>query len=112
MSVKLLGDVSAEDRKLAEDLQQAEIDLGKMDMTLKSPVLAMAYACLAHDWLQIGMEEEGIRLIMKANEVSPDYFNKEFKDHIKLTPGFSAIATGISKHLLYLLQEGLTLRLK
>jgi hypothetical protein len=78
--MRLIGDVSPEHRQLAVQLEEMEEALADMEYLSKEHV-AKAMVCLAHDWYDIGLEEEGQRLLAKANEICPDYFVDTIKEH-------------------------------
>ena len=86
--MKLHGDAPKEDQELADKLVKAESDYMNND-GLSKERKAMFMVCLAHDWFDINMEEEGLRLLDKAETVRPGYFKevqpKDMKDHANYT---------------------------
>lgn len=70
--MKFAGDVPKQHKELAKELEVLEriVDLGKQSNGKR----AQAYTCLAHDWYQMNVEEEGHRLLLKADKVFPGYF--------------------------------------
>lgn len=88
--MNLLGDVPEEHKQLAEKLVKTELEMdGLTDISV--PYVAQSYFCLAHDWFNIDMEEEGFRLIKKAFSVCPQYHNKYLRAHGKENPDFIKI---------------------
>jgi len=76
----LHGDVPEGDKKTAEALRKMEIDMEEQ-ATLSPQYTAQAFVCLAHDWYEMGSEEEGHRLLKKADIVCPEYFRKHMQSH-------------------------------
>lgn len=103
--MKLAGDVPQEDRKLAEELEkfEREIDQDPFSGDRK----AQLYTCLAHDWFKLGAEEEGNRLLLKADQVSPGYFNKTVIQHQLEDESFDLIVKNITLELAQMLAENI-----
>ena len=89
MSILLLGDVSEEHRELAKELADFEkqIESGKFPLEKK----AQMYVCLAHDWYQIGLEEEGSRFLKKADATYPRYFENVMMAQAEQDPAFAKL---------------------
>jgi hypothetical protein len=68
---------------------------------------AQIYTCLAHDWYQLDMEEEGNRLILKAEKVCPGYFKGPVIKHQLESPDFDIVIRNLTFELLYLLTDAL-----
>lgn len=100
--MKLLGDVSEEDKKLAQELTDHEKWLDS-DKTFSAEKKAQTVVCLAHDWFQLGMEEEGGRLLAKAEELSPGYFRKKLHKHAAESKDFDLLVKSMTVELMYLL---------
>ena len=87
--MKLLGDVPKEYVQLAVDLSDMELMVDKDNMVAEFK--AKIYTCLAHDWLDIDMEEEGIRLISKAEKTCPQYYEKFQREQMKKDPQYNEL---------------------
>lgn len=104
--MKLAGDVSKEDRELAEQLDLFEQDIG--NDTYPNERKAQLYACLAHDWYQMGMEEEGNRLLLKAEKVFPGYFKDTVIKHQLEDDTFDLIIKNITSELARMLVDNVS----
>lgn len=101
---KMYGDVPEGNKKLAEELVKAEANL---DTTLSAPYVAQTYFCLAHDWYEMGMEEEGHRLLQKAEDACPGYFRVHLKNHCKENPNLLFLTDRMFTMLAWSLLDGL-----
>lgn len=109
--MKLVGDVPEEHKELAEALEKAEGDIDN-DKLLPDSRKAQIYTCLAHDWYDICAEEEGNRLILKADKVFPGYFKSEVVQHMKEDENFEYIVQKITSELVQIMVGRLNERLK
>lgn len=100
--MRLLGDVPEEHKKLSEDLQSMEKDIATLP-TRNTRMLAQLHVCLAHDWLQIGMEEETHRLLQKAETICPGYFKNFMVLDTQTNPDFDKLVKNLSIELTHLL---------
>jgi len=98
--MKLYGDVSESDRKLAEDLEilEKKVDNGAFDPESKAKMLT----CLAHDYYLLDCEEEGYRLLNKAEQICPGYFKNVMHTQIMASDGFDLIVKNIALKLVSL----------
>lgn len=99
--MKLSGDVPQAHKELAQALEEAEVSID-LDSKLPAERKAQIYTCLAFDWFDIAVEEEGSRLLLKANKVFPDYFKTKVKEHMAQDSTFDYLVKGITVHLLRL----------
>jgi hypothetical protein len=92
--MKLHGDVPQEHRELASQLEEMET---YFDGNLSAPLemIAKGYVCLAHDWFSIGEEDEGHRLLGKADRVFPGYFTNKASDHADEDPDFARLMVNL-----------------
>lgn len=100
--MRLVGDVSEKERALAAELKELEHDVG-VNSKIPMPKKAQMYVCLAHDWFQLHMEEEGNRLLLKAEKAHPTYFKTLIVEHQKADERFDSIVKNISVELVTLL---------
>lgn len=68
---------------------------------------AQMYTCLAHDWYQLDMEEEGNRLILKAEKVCSGYFKGPVIQHQLESSDFDMVIKNLTLELLHLLTDTL-----
>lgn len=109
--MKLVGDVPEEHRELAAALDKAESDIDT-DKLLPDSRKAQVYTCLAHDWYDICVEEEGNRLLLKANKVFPGYFNAMVVQHMSEDENFELVVRNITSELIQIMVGGLNEKLK
>lgn len=86
-------------RKLALDLEDAERETdfrGDVPKDKKAKI----YTCLAHDWYDIEMEEEGNRLLLKAEKVFPGYFKELVIQHMLEDAAFEYLVKRITLDLI------------
>lgn len=106
---KMYGDVPEGNKKLADALVKAELE---MDDTISAPYKAQAFFCLAHDWYEMGMEEEGHRLLEKAEEACPGYFKTHLQNHCKENPNLALLTERMFVMLGWSVLNGLKDRIK
>lgn len=100
--MKLSGDVSAEDRELATQLILLETKVDA-DKSYANEHKARIYTCLAHDWYQLAAEEEGNRLLLKAEKVCPGYFKGPVIEHQKEDADYDFLVKNLTHTLILLL---------
>lgn len=100
--MKLLGDVPEKHKNLATKLEEYEKHLEGLKDFPKDR-LAQSLVCLAHDWYQIGMEEECGRLLAKADKIFPGYFVQCLVKHTKESKDFDSIVKTLTVELTNLL---------
>lgn len=108
--MKLYGDVSAKDQELVDELVEAEKywdEQAASNKKYKKAIIAKAYVCLAHDWFDIGIDERGTELILKADTIYPGYFKKEIKEDMDNDPEFNNVVNNITAQLIFILVSGL-----
>lgn len=96
--MKLNGDVSKEDQELASKLTEAEIEM--ILSPLSKEKKAMIFTCLAHDWFDIGMDEEGIRLVAKAEATCPNYFRDVQPSDMKKNEDYAKLVVKLTQFLI------------
>lgn len=96
--MKLYGDVPEEHKELAIALTQTE-KVFDLSMDTDRSKLAKGYVCLSHDWYHIGMEEEGLRLLSKAEQVYPGYFKTMIAKHCYEDADFEFIVRNMTAEL-------------
>lgn len=104
--MKLSGDVSQKDKDIANELEQFE---KIVDSDIVCPVerLAQIYVCLAHDWYKLSCEEEGNRLLLKAEKICPGYFKSTVIEHQKEDKDFDIVVRNITIELITMMVSNL-----
>jgi len=99
--LKLSGDVPKEHIELADQLEQMErlIETDPYSDERKAQI----YVYLAHNWYKMGCEEEGNRLLVKADRVFPGYFKETVIKHQLEDETFDYIVKSITVELIRLL---------
>ena len=93
--------LSDQNKSLSAQLLHAERDVDA-DTTLANERKAQVYTCFAHDWYQMDMDEEGSRLLMKANRIYPGYFKTLVIEHTKENEGFALVVKNLTLELAYM----------
>lgn len=94
---KMYGDVTDQDKQLATALEAAERWLDKSPEEVIAELKAKFYVCWAHDWYEMGMDEEGERLLGKAQCVYPTYFSNKIVQQAKEDPEFAFLITRLQE---------------
>jgi len=103
--MKLGGDLSDKQKEQGAELTKFERLVDGDPYTNERK--AQIYTCLAHDWFQLDMEEEGNRLVLKAEAVCPGYFKGPVIQHQLENPGFDTVIKNLTFEMLYLLTDTL-----
>lgn len=103
--MKLLGDVSEEEKQLSFELEEMESYLDSRNKNSYADIMAQGYVCLAHDWYELNMEEEGHRLLEKAESVYPGYFKNLISVHTSKDKDFERLVKNISSQLAWMLNQ-------
>jgi len=89
--MKLYGDVLPEDHIKVKQLQIMEKWFIDNSKNVKPDIIAMAFTSLSHDWYYMGMDEEGDRLLMAAENHFPRYFKEQVFQHVELNSDFKIL---------------------
>jgi len=93
------GDLLQQDRELIKALMEAEQRIDK-DKLMIDERRAQCYTCFARDWFDIGFEEEGAALLLKAEKTYPGYFKEKLGEHMKANPDFTYLILDMTARLL------------
>jgi hypothetical protein len=67
---------------------------------MRPPALvAQGLTCIAHDYAQIGLEEKAHALLLKADEICPDYHKNEIKQHMAEHPEYAQLVVSLGNEL-------------
>lgn len=89
--MKYFGDISEKDRLLIKELTKLENWFDEYQSDIRPILASKGLLCLAHDYYDIYMEEEGERLIMRAEAISPGYFKGTIYRHIEEDASFAKL---------------------
>ena len=93
---KLYGDVPKEHRELLIEVEKEVIfwdaQLGKVPVQ----IISRAYVCLAHDFYEMGLEEEGQRLLIRAENICPGFFKDEVPRLCEEDPRFEYLVARLT----------------
>lgn len=103
--MRLLGDVPKEHQELARDLREIEVAIDGMIVPPREK--AKAYVAMAHDWYSMGAEEEGHKLLLKAEKACAGYFTKEINEDTE-DEEFAYLVGRLKAEIIYLLAQELT----
>jgi len=97
--MKLIGDVPEHHRILAASLEDAEREADN-DTLMPDELKAQICVCLAHDWFDISVEEEGSRLLAKAEAYCPGYFKHKILEHTKDDAHYSIVVQNVTSMII------------
>lgn len=100
--MKFGGDVPVGDRKISKQLVEFEKEVDNDD-SYPNEKRAQLYVCMAHDWYDLNMEEDGDRLLLKAEAICPNYFRDHITPQMIENEKFEILIKRITAHLLRLL---------
>lgn len=67
---------------------------------LAPELVAQGLTCLAHDWIDIGLEEKGHQLLIKADQIYPGYHKDKMQEHMKADPDFDRLIRQMGQELI------------
>lgn len=100
--MKLYGDVAEHEKELAIALEKQE-RVFDLSFNIPKEELARGYVCLAHDWYHIGDEDEGLRLLQKAENTSPGYFKVAMAKHCYENIDYEYLVRKLTAEIIYML---------
>jgi len=103
--MKMAGDVKDKHRLHAVELEKCEREIETNPKFALAELKAKFYCCLAHDWYQMDMDEEGHRLLLKADDVCPGYFKGPVIKQVEESEEFGIIIKNLTIELLQLLSQ-------
>lgn len=86
-------------RELAPELRKIEKSIDDMLPAVPAAEKAKCYVCLAYDWYSMGAIAEGQKLIKKAEEICPGYFEKEARQQMADSPVYNYLMNQIAMFL-------------
>lgn len=91
--------MSLKELELMADLEAMEREITSPDCLMPSDMLAKALTCLAHDWVQLGLEEKGHELLIKADKVFPGYHGAPMRYDMEQDPEFNILGRSLALEL-------------
>jgi hypothetical protein len=91
--------MSLKQLELMADLEAMERQITAPDSLAPPDMLAKALTCLAHDWAQLGLEEEAHRLLLKADKVFPGYHGAPMRHDMAQDPDFDLLGRSLALEL-------------
>lgn len=82
------------------DLELMECELLDMQIVRAPEIIAQGLTCLAHDYVQMGFEEKAHSLLLKADEIYPNYHKEKMHEHMKNDPHFSTLVVSLTSELI------------
>lgn len=98
------GDVPEAFRELAAELVETEKEIDELP-NMPAHVKAKSYTLLAHDWYAMDLEEQGHKLLLKADGVYPNYFSGRIADHIIEDERYGVLVSRLTDKLLTLTSD-------
>lgn len=107
--MRLAGDLSNEERILAQELETMEVLLDEKfrQQVMTVDRIAKGYVCIAHDWYALYCEEEGNRVLDKSELVCPGYFKDFVQKHMAEDGFYDRIVASLDTHLTMLMMDNL-----
>ena len=86
--------------ELMADLEAMEREITKPGIVrMPDDMLAKALTCLAHDWVQLGLEEKAHELLLKADKVFPGYHGSPMRYDMEQDPDFNLLGRSLALEL-------------
>lgn len=84
---------------LMAELEAMERDITGPDSLISNDMLAKALTCLAHDWVQLGLEEKAHELLLKADKAFPGYHGAPMRYDMANDPDFDLLGRSLALEL-------------
>lgn len=89
------GDIPAKDLKLAEELWELENWFNENQDTVPKDKAALGFVSMAHDLYLLEFDEEGDRLITRAEKIYPGYFRAKIHEHTLENSDFAVLVDNL-----------------
>jgi hypothetical protein len=86
--VKTHGDIPEDHRTILYELEILELWFNENKSDIIPEMAAKGMTCMASDYYSIFMDEEGERLLLKAEKLNPGYFRGAIRKHLIDDPDF------------------------
>jgi hypothetical protein len=101
----LHGDVPKEYLDLVEELQEMEEHFDLNPSFYGPAMVARMYTCIAHDYYDIGLEERGHELLLKADKACPDYFTDQIIKDVEGDSNFAYLVESLTANILSVIKS-------
>lgn len=82
------------------NLEEMEEVFTAKDSVFVPVLVARALTCLAHDYVEMGLEEKGHELLLKADKIFPGYHGEQMKKDMDKDPEFAILVRSLSMELI------------
>lgn len=96
---KYFGDIPQKDLDLVKELKEQEAWFNEHGSTVLPVLAAKAFTCLAHDYYSVYFDEEGERLLRRANKHYPGYFSNAVYTHMVKDYEFAHLIKNLQRSL-------------
>jgi hypothetical protein len=96
--MKYFGDIPQKHLDLVKDLTELEDWFEEHGKSIKPEMAAKGFVSMAHDYIFMDMEEQGERLLKRAEQVYPGYFKEKIQEHRK-SSDFDELVNNLTKTL-------------
>ena len=94
-----ISGLSQSDLEFIVELEEMEKALLDITTGIAPEIVAQGLTCLAHDYTKMGLEEKGHVLLLKADEIYPNYHRDKMKEHMASDPDFKRLVISLSAEL-------------
>ena len=94
--MRAYGDIPADHLNLIEELQNLEYWFNIHGDEISQLSSAKGFVSMAHDWYMMEIEEEGERLLKRAEKECPGYFKGPIFVHIAKDEDFAMLVAGLA----------------
>ena len=89
------GDIPVEHLELMKELKDLESWFDMYGQTIEPSIAAKGFVSIAHDYIFMYMEEEGLRLINRAEKICPGYFVEKIHEHAKYHSDYKKLVSNL-----------------
>lgn len=96
--MKYYGDIPASDRKLINELIALEKWFDEGALPIPEILAAKGFTAMSHDYYEMYLDEEGERLLNRAEKCYPGYFKHTIQVHMDKCPDFNSLIAAMKKN--------------
>jgi len=101
------GDIPQNHLELLQELKNLEVWFNEHGEYVSPVAASKGFVCMAHDYYGMDMEEEGERLLYRAETCYPGYFNGPIQDQRSQDRDFDYLVANLSKTMALELMQSL-----
>ena len=94
--MKAYGDIPKEHLELIKELEDLEAIFNTYEDTFAPELAAKGLTAMSHDYYAMDMEEQGDRLINRAEGIFPGYFMKKIHEHTQKDKEYDKVVNQMS----------------